>query len=374
MPVTVEDMDSVIRPLGVVGGSLVVTLAVGWAVDHALRRADARHPETPLWNLLRRARLPLQLVICGSLLRGSYEQAHLARGHTRGIGQVLTLVLIGACAWLIVRIAAAVVEASYSRYASAAQDAARVRRVRTQVTLIQRVVTAVVGVVAVAAMLLTFPAMRGFGASMLASAGVIGIVAGIAAQSTLGNLFAGLQIAFGDMVRIGDAVVVEGEWGTVEEITLTYLVVRTWDERRITMPVSYFTSKPFENWSRGNARMTGTVYFHLDHATPVDLMREHLHDVLKGCEQWDGRAWGLVVTDSTPSTIEVRALATAKDADDIWTVRCVVREHMIDWLRREHPYALPRINTATAPGLAEAPDRRQATPGAEDIGPGPGAR
>lgn len=376
MPVTVEDMDSVIRPLGVVGGSLVVTLAVGRAVDHALRRADARHHQTPLWNLLRRGRLPLQMLVCAALLRGSYAQAHLDRGDTRRTGQVLTLVLIGACAWLVVRVAAAVVEASYARYASihTAQDAARVRRVRTQVTLIQRVVSAVVSVVAVAAMLLTFPAMRGFGASMLASAGLIGIVAGIAAQATLGNLFAGLQIAFGDMVRIGDVVVVEGEWGTVEEITLTYVVVRTWDERRITMPVSYFAGRPFENWSRGDARMTGTVHFHLDHATPVDLMREHLHDVLKECEQWDGRAWGLVVTDTTPSTIEVRALATAKDADDIWTLRCVVREHMIDWLRREHPYALPRINTATAPGLAEAPDRRQTPPGAADIGPGPGAR
>ena len=115
-------------------------------------------------------------------------------------------------------------------------------------------------------MLLTFPAMRAVGTSMLASAGLLGIVAGIAAQSTLGNLFAGLQIAFGDMVRIGDTVVVDGEWGTVEEITLTFLTVRTWDERRITMPVSYFTSKPFENWSRGGAQMTGTVFFHLDHA------------------------------------------------------------------------------------------------------------
>ena len=141
-------------------------------------------------------------------------------------------------------------------------------------TLIQRVVTAVVATVAVAAMLLTFPAMQAVGTSMLASAGVLGIVAGVAAQSTLGNLFAGFQIAFGDMVRLGDTVVVDGEWGTVEEITLTFLAVRTWDERRITMPVSYFTSKPFENWSRGGVQMTGTVFFQLDHSAPVSAMRE----------------------------------------------------------------------------------------------------
>lgn len=372
VPATFESMQNVVRPVAVAGGAVVLTLAVGWVVDMALRRADAQHPETPLWDLLRRCRLPLQLVLCSALLRGSYAAAHIAPNHSAVVGQALTLVLIGACAWLVVRVTVAVVEASYSRYASSSHDRARVRRVRTQVTLIQRVVSAIVGVVAISAMLLTFPAMRTIGTSMLASAGIIGIVAGVAAQSTLANLFAGLQIAFGDLVRIGDVVVVEGEWGTVEEITLTYLVVSTWDERRITMPVSYFTSKPFENWSRGNPRMTGTVFFHLDHSTPVDLMREQLHLILKDCEQWDGRAWGLVVTDTTPSTIQVRALVTAQDSDDIWTVRCVVREQLLDWLRREHPYALPRINTAAAPGLAEAPDREQTPPTAHDVGPGPG--
>ncbi|MFH8980303.1 mechanosensitive ion channel family protein [Streptomyces varsoviensis] len=367
-------MEDVLRPLIVIGGSVAITLLVGWVADLVVRRIDARHPETPLWDLLRRCRLPLQLVLCAALLRGSYTSVRfkVVEEHEAGIGQTLTLVLIGAVAWLAVRVAAAIVESTYARYAANAHDRARVRRVRTQVTLIQRIVTAVVVVVTVAAMLLTFPAMKTVGTSMLASAGVIGIVAGVAAQSTLGNLFAGLQIAFGDMVRIGDTVVVDGEWGTVEEITLTYLVVTTWDERRITMPVSYFTSKPFENWTRGTPRMTGTVFFHLDHTTPIDLMRERLHEVLMKSAEWDRRAWSLVITDTTPSTIQVRALVTAKDSDDIWTLRCVVREQMVEWLRREHPYALPRINTAHAPGLREAPDRPQAPPTSEDIGPGPG--
>ncbi|MEU7133843.1 mechanosensitive ion channel domain-containing protein [Streptomyces sp. NPDC046261] len=366
-------MEHILRPLALVGAAVVITLLAGWIADQAVRRVGARHPETPLWGLLGRCRVPVRLVLCAALLRAGYPSAELSPWHAEVAGQVLTLVLIGACAWLAVRVATAVVESTYARYAAGAQDPARVRRVRTQVTLIQRVVTAAVTVVAVAAMLLTFPPMRTAGASLLASAGVIGIVAGIAAQSTLGNLFAGLQIAFGDMVRIGDTVVVEGQWGTVEEITLTYLVVRTWDERRLTMPVSYFTSKPFENWSRGDPRMTGTVFFHLDHAVPVDLMRERLHDVLKAALEWDERAWNLVVTDTTPTTVEVRALVTARNADDIWALRCMVREEMITWLRREHPYALPRINTAPAPGPALAPDRPQSPPAAEDMGPGPGA-
>lgn len=356
-------MENVLRPLIVVGGSLVITLLVGWLVDLLLRRADSRHQETPLWGLLRRCRLPLQLVLCTALLRASYRHTRLelVERHHAGIGQTLTLVLIGASAWLVVRVAATVVEASYSRYATATRDPARVRRVRTQVTLIQRVVIAVVATVAIAAMLLTFPAMRAVGTSMLASAGVLGIVAGVAAQSTLGNLFAGLQIAFGDMVRIGDTVVVDGEWGTIDEITLTFLSVRTWDERRITMPVSYFTSQPFENWSRGGVQMTGTVFFHLDHSAPVAAMREQLREVLGECAAWDGRDWSLAVTDTTPSTIEVRAVVTAKNADEIWTVRCAVREQLIGWLRDHHPYALPRIATSPAvppPGeqwLARAP-------------------
>ncbi|MCX3063226.1 mechanosensitive ion channel family protein [Streptomyces beihaiensis] len=349
-------MENVLRPVIIVGGSVVLTLLLGWAVDRLLRRADRRRPDTPLWELLRRGRVPFQVVLCAALLRGSYDRTGVADTYTAAIGRTLTLVLIAATAWLVVRIAAAIVESSYARYAGSHRDAARVRRVRTQVTLIQRVVTAVVAVVAAAAMLLTFPAFRAAGASLLASAGILGIVAGVAAQSTLGNLFAGLQIAFGDMVRIGDTVVVDGEWGKVEEITLTFLAVRTWDERRITMPVSYFTSKPFENWSQGGTQMTGTVFFHLDHSAPVLEMREKLHDILRECAAWDGRDWGLAVTDTTPSTLQVRALVTAKDADDVWTVRVTVREQLVRWLVEQHPYALPRINTGRAVLSLEKPE------------------
>ena len=353
-------MENVLRPVIVVGGSVVLALLIGWFVDHLLRRVDDRHSETSLWGLLRRGRIPFQLVLFAALLRGSYAEARLLVEHRTGVGRTLTLILIGAAAWLVVSITSAVVETSYTRYAATHRDPARVRRVRTQVTLIQRVVTAVVGVVAVSAMLLTFPAMRAAGASLLASAGILGIVAGVAAQSTLSNLFAGLQIAFGDMVRIGDTVVVDGEWGTIEEITLTFLTVLTWDERRITMPVSYFTSKPFENWSRRTPQMTGIVFLHVDHSAPVEAMRTKLRDILRECPAWDGRNYGLVVTDSTPSTMEVRALVTAKDADDIWTVRVTVREQLMRWLAEQHPYALPRVNAAEAvlpPGQARRTGR-----------------
>ncbi|MEU9699437.1 mechanosensitive ion channel domain-containing protein [Streptomyces sp. NPDC047981] len=344
-------MESLLRLALVLGGSALVTFAVARVADLLLRHADARHPETPLWGLLRRCRTPLYVVLLTALLGWTQRASDWGplREHRAGVAHVLLLCLIGGGAWLAVRVAAAVVESSYARYAGRSSDLARVRRVRTQVTLIMRVVAVVVGVVATAVALVTFPSFRTLGTSLLASAGIIGIVAGVAAQSTLGNLFAGFQIAFGDMVRIGDTVVVDGEWGVVEEVTLTFLTVRTWDERRVTLPVSYFTSRPFENWSRGGAEMTGTVFVHCDHATPVAEMRAHLRTFLETCPTWDRRGWDLAVTDTSPTGMTVRALVTAKDADDIWTTRCAVREELVGWLVREHPAALPRIVTASAP-------------------------
>ncbi|MFE2560732.1 mechanosensitive ion channel family protein [Streptomyces sp. NPDC059352] len=350
-------MESVLRLAVCVGGSALVALAVVRTADLLARYADARHPETPLWGLLRRCRTPLYVVLLAALLRWTYPASNWAplEDHDRTVGHVLLLCLIGSGGWLTVRAASAGAETLYARYAGRSRDAARLRRVRTQVTLIMRVVSVAVGVLATAAALVTLPSMRTVGTSLLASAGIIGIVAGVAAQSTLSNLFAGFQIAFGDMVRIGDTVVVDGEWGLVEEVTLTFLTVRTWDERRVTLPVSYFTSRPFENWSRGGAEMTGSVFVHCDHSTPVALMRSHVEKFLTTCPTWDGRGWDLAVTDTSPTGITIRAIVTAKDADDLWTTRCAVREELVGWLVREHPGALPRVVTAPA---ADTPDDR----------------
>ncbi|MCK1796376.1 mechanosensitive ion channel family protein [Streptomyces sp. XM4193] len=342
-------MEYVLRPAIVFGGALVVAWIIAWAVDRALIRVDRRHPETPMWGLLRGIRVPLQAVLFVALVRGFFDSTELVRDDRESAQLWLAVIMIGASAWLAMRVLGAVVETVSARYAGVADDAARARRVRTQLTLIQRLLTAVVWVIAGAAMLLQFDAMKTFGTSMLASAGVLGIVAGIAAQSTLGNLFAGLSIAFGDMVRIGDTVIVDGEYGTVDEITVSYLVVLTWDERRITMPVSYFTSKPFENWSRGASQLTGTVYLQLDHTAPIAELRAKTEEFVRGSDYWDGRRWSLMVTDSTPTTIEVRAAMTARTPDDVWMLRCELREALLSWLQEKHPQALPKIRTAAEP-------------------------
>lgn len=340
-------MEELVRPMIVVLGTVAVTVSVGLVVDRLLRYTARRRPESHLPTLLRRVQLPLQVMLGAVALHATYPLAQLGLRHDAVIRNVLATAAVMAVAWLVIRAADAVAENLLRRYADRTSEVARVRQLRTQLGLVRRIITSVLVVTTAAvAILLLFPTLRTLGTSMLASAGVIGIIAGVAAQSTLSNLVAGLQIAFGDSVKIGDTVVVEGEWGTVEEITLAFLTVRIWDDRRLTMPVSYFNSKPYENWSRGGPQVTGAVLLHLDHSTPVSALRDHLHDFLRDRPEWDGRNWNLLVTDSTPTNIVIRATMSAANADDVWDLRCAVREELLGWLGRRHPGALPKIPTA----------------------------
>ncbi|MBB5911420.1 small-conductance mechanosensitive channel [Nocardia transvalensis] len=350
-------MEEVLRPLIVFGVTLVVTVTLGLLTDRVLCYSATKHPRTRLPGLLRRVQLPLQILLGSAGLQLTYPLAELHLRQDEVIRNILATAAILAAAWLTIRAVDAVAENTLDKYAGRTADTARVRRLHTQLTLVRRIVTFILALTSAAVvMLLLFPGLRTLGTSLLASAGVIGIIAGVAAQSTLGNLMAGLQIAFGDSVKIGDTVVVEGEWGTVEEITLSFLTVRIWDDRRLTMPVSYFNSKPYENWSRGGSQITGTVFLYLDHSAPVADLRDHLREYLRHREDWDGRNWNLLVTDSTPTSIVVRASMSARNSDDVWTLRCAVREELIGWLTTHHPYALPKIPTAlvnSMPAMAE---------------------
>ncbi|MBF6238288.1 mechanosensitive ion channel [Nocardia otitidiscaviarum] len=344
-------MEDVLRPLIVFGGTLAVSIMAGLLIDRVLRYSANRHPGSSLATLLRRIQLPLQALLASAGLHFTYPLAELELQQDAVIRNVLATLAILATAWLAMRAADTVAGNTLDKYANRTADTARVRRLHTQLGMVRRIVTTVLVVTTAAvAMLILFPNLRTLGTSLLASAGVIGIIAGVAAQSTLGNLMAGLQIAFGDSVKIGDTVVVEGEWGTVEEITLAFLTVRIWDDRRLTMPISYFNSKPYENWSKGGPQITGTVFLYLDHSTPVPELRQHLHEFLRGRKDWDGRKWNLLVTDSTPTAIVVRASMSARNADDVWDLRCAAREELLGWLARYHPYALPKIPTAMVSG------------------------
>lgn len=192
-------------------------------------------------------------------------------------------------------------------------------------------------------MLMTFDKVRQLGTSILASAGIIGIIVGLAAQRTIATLLAGLQIAITQPIRVDDVVIVENEWGRIEEITFTYVVVRIWDLRRLILPITYFIEKPFQNWTRVTADILGTVFIYVDYTVPVQAIREELHRILKSTDLWDGKAWGLQVTNATERTVELRALMTAPDASAAWDLRCEVREKILEFVQKKYPDGLPKV-------------------------------
>jgi hypothetical protein len=255
------------------------------------------------------------------------------------------------------------------RYDIDVPDNLRARRLRTQVRVAGRVVIVGIFVLAVAIMLLTFPRGRALGASLLASAGIAGVFASVAARSTLGNLVAGLQIAFAEPIRLDDVVVIEDEWGNVEEITLTFVVVRLWDRRRLILPTSYFLERPIQNWTRYSADIVGSVHLYVDYSTPVDEVRAELGRILASSRLWDGQVSILQVIDATERTMLLRALVSASTAPRAWDLRCEVREHLLAWLQRTHPGSLPRLR---AEADLDAPGRRE--PGPHADGPVPGVR
>jgi hypothetical protein len=191
-------------------------------------------------------------------------------------------------------------------------------------------------------MLVTFPSIREIGTSLLASAGLAGLVVGLAARPTLANLLAGLQIALTEPIRLDDVVIVEGEWGKVEEITTTYVVVRIWDLRRLIVPLSQFIEKPFQNWTRQTADLLGTVFVYTDYSVSVDAVRQKLLEILQLSGMWDGKVWGLQVTNATDHTMELRALMSAPDSSRAWDLRCHVREKLIEHLQNRYPQSLPQ--------------------------------
>lgn len=284
--------------------------------------------------------------------------------------RLLTVTTIAAAAWWAVRLGVAV-EATILSSLDLDGDVVTpsARRRQTQVQLLRRVITAVLVIVAAGAILLTFDEARSLGTSLLASAGILGLVAGIAAQATLGNLIAGIQIAVAEPIKLDDVVVVEGEWGNIEEITLTYVVVRTWDRRRLVLPTSYFVRTPFTNWTRDSSQVIGSVFWHLDHRTPVDAVRHEFHRLVDDNPRWDGDIASLQVTDTTDTTIEVRGVITGADSTAVWNLRCELREGIIAFLRDHHPESLPALRVMEAPAIQMR--RRPTLEPPREPGPGP---
>ncbi|PQV50789.1 mechanosensitive ion channel-like protein [Paraburkholderia sp. BL21I4N1] len=252
------------------------------------------------------------------------------------------IAMIGAITWLSVRSAAAIGEAIIQAHPLDTADNLQARRIHTQARVLARSVMLVIVIVGVGGALMTFPNVRQIGASLLASAGVAGLVAGIAARPVLGNLIAGLQIALSQPIRLDDVVVIQGEWGRIEEITGTYVSVRLWDQRRLIVPLQWFIENPFANWTRSSSQIIGTVFLYVDYRMPLAPLREELARIVEAAPEWDRRVQVLQVTDGTERSMQLRALVSSLDSGLNWDLRCRVREGLLEFIQKHYPQYLPR--------------------------------
>ena len=253
------------------------------------------------------------------------------------------LMLIGAMTWLASALIAGVANGVIARHPMTVADNLQARRIHTQTHVLSRTAIVVAMLAGTAIALMTFPEARQVGASLLASAGVIGIVVGVAARPVLSNLIAGLQLALAQPIRIDDVLIIKGEWGHVEEITGSYVVLKVWDERRLIIPLQWFIENPFENWTRSKAHILGTVNLYLDFATPMEPLRAEVERVVKAAPEWDGRVCVVQVTDATERAMQVRILISGASSGDAFDLRCRVRERLLAFLSREYPDSLPRV-------------------------------
>ncbi|MBW3535211.1 MAG: mechanosensitive ion channel family protein [Gemmatimonadetes bacterium] len=317
-----------------------------------LRRATPSTYAAAEGTIVRQARPPARLAF---VLVAEYVVTPLLPLTPEGVEIVrhaLAIGIIVAVAWAFVALTEVFQVLVKVRFDTGVPDNLRARRVQTKVQLLRRMVIMMVVIVAFGLVLMTFESVRRVGISLFASAGVVGLIIGIAAQPTLANLVAGLQVALTEPIRLDDVVIVEGEWGRVEEIGMTYVVIRIWDMRRLVVPLRHFIDQPFQNWTRSSVELLGTVFLHVDYRTPIDRVREELHRILQGSDLWDGKVWNLQVTDATERTVQIRALMSARDAGNGWELRVLVRERLLDFLQREMPECLPRVRAEVEEGRA----------------------
>lgn len=337
-------------------GVLVVAAALAWAVHWVVFRIAMRAARrTPLEGdeiLVERIRGPVRIVAMVLAVQFVMPSLPMADAVRTPVRHALSLVLILAVTWLAIGLIRAGAMVVMSRYDVDVADNLEARRVHTQLRVLSRILSVVAGIVGVGVALTTFPAVRQLGASILASAGIAGLIIGFASQKMLANFIAGLQIAFTGPIHLDDVVVIDGEWGRIEEITTTYVVVRIWDQRRMIVPFSRIIDSAFTNWTRRESEILGTVFLHVDYSAPLGAIREEVARIVEASPHWDKRVCGMVVTDARPDTLEIRALVSARDGSKAWDLRCEVREKLIDFLQREHPGCLPRRRVELA---GEAP-------------------
>ncbi len=334
------------RDMGISAALLFGAILAGWVARHVifwiLHRFTGRTAFG--WDdlALKHARRPANLLIPLFFLNIVIPSLKLPEGGLKFLSLLTSLLLIVAIGYALVSAVYFLRDLFLARYDVTVADNMLARKVHTQIGVLVKVALAIITVLTIAFMLMTIPGVKQVGVSLLASAGIAGIVIGLAAQKSIGTLLAGIQIALTQPIRIDDVVIVENEWGRIEEITLTYVVVRIWDLRRLVLPITYFLDNPFQNWTRHGANLLGTVFLYTDYTVSADAIRAELDRIVKPHPLWDGEVCMLHVTDAKPDTLEVRLLVSTRNSGDGWDLRCHLREKMVEFLQREYPQSLPR--------------------------------
>lgn len=334
---------------------VLVVLAVGGVVGKATEHVwssthDSDATLTAVAALLRRCVTPLALLVPLSALYFVLPWDSL-RVSDAGPRTIMKVAIILLAMWLTARALLAIEDVITPRLGLDKADNLRARTLQTQLRVLRRIAIFVVLLFGIIGVLLSIDGFRDFGAGLLASAGVASLVIGLAAQRTLSNLLAGFQIGFTQPVRLDDVVVVEGEWGRIEEITLTYVVVAIWDQRRLVLPISFFLETPFQNWTRTTSQILGTVFIQADYRVDISALRRELRRLAEKSDHFDGRVCLLQVTGAGERSLELRALVSARDSGSAWDLRCEIREGLVSFLQERQPDALPRLRVEGEPAV-----------------------
>jgi len=329
----------------VITAIVVAFVFVGWAANQilfVLLRLVVRKRDLFWRGVVGRARLKVRIAVMIAAMALAVTVSPLDPGPSEFIRQTLVFLFILTLGWMLIGASDMWAVVYLRRFNMAVEDNLIARKHVTQARILQRVSALLIGVITLGLALLTIAEVRQWGMSLLASAGVVGLIAGFALQPLLTNMIAGIQIATDQPIRLDDAVIVEGEWGVIEEITSTYVVVKLWDWRRMILPLTYFIQKPFQNWTRESARLIGTAFLYVDYAAPIERLRTELERICRDSPLWDGDVVSLQVTEITDRVAQVRCLASARNAPTAFDLRCDIRERMLAFMRDECPEALPR--------------------------------
>lgn len=343
--------------IGAAALAIFIALLIHAVVFRILRKIAKRSDNESDDIVLRRIAAPTRIALVALSLVLVAREVPMVESFWQRIASVVMPAILG---WIALAILHALIEAMKLRADVSVEDNLQARRKRTKLTMFNRIATFIIIFVTVGLILLSIPGVRDIGVTLVASAGLAGLAVGAAAQPALKSLIAGVQMALTEPINIDDVVIVEGEWGWIEDIRTTYVVVKIWDQRRLVVPTTYFLEKPFQNWTKKTAELLGTVFLYLDPATRVAPIRAEFERLIKANARWDGRVQVLQVTETQRDAKEVRLLMSAKDSPTLFDLRCDIREAMLEWLAENYPEAFAKTRLMASEGMALSTSDNQA--------------